>query len=1211
MWESDANLLSSIRITNIKTTSNIAANPERLFRYYVQSGNPKEPLPIYLDSMSDGSWKVAWSDGTNVYVTTPTGSTITYPGSSVRGFVAHDDGTVAFLVKQGTLDFFLVKMNTAGNEVFKATIDNRAKDFSLGGGRLQYGAGIDGVQKYAAYYKVHEGGHEGDAYQYITADGASVTAGWSWGCSHSMEERLVYNPTIKRFGPFCLSDAYPSHGYHYEHRTKSPVFTTTAAENGYVAGGLGGVVATSTGWLVTFTCPQDGGPMTTNTDVGLIHLAHESGVFLSTPKWLTNTPNIWEMGAHLAKFSQQTDRYLVGWIEKLSNNYFDRSNDKYMIAVINSAGDFLQAPEDISSKAIFHERADFITFPNGDVGWVASWSGTPPNPSYSAQAEFNVVKLVTSCSPNPCSNPPECYQSPGVCDANTIICSYPTKSPKGTPCQNGAGECDNGVCDLCLSNQLICPGTAAPFCKAQVKGSCRQQQCVYEQLAASGTSCPGGLCNAQGKCTGDCNDPNCEQCDSTAVGTCTACTNNMILQNGCCLVNNCLKVDGVGSNSGDYIETGVNGNYPYYYNAAARKYLTFYCCGWGWSITNSATGGSASYISDDATAATPDKATSTWRGGKTVTITKCDLCAGKTCDTPPPCYTGPGTCNQCAICDYQLMAAGTACTLNGNAGTCDGLGGCGQTAAVTPSPTPSSPTPSPTVPTCPAEENWPATAIGVTEQLSCLTTQTGSITRTCNAGGVWGGAVDSCVQIPTCTDGTMNGLETGIDCGGTSCSPCLWCDTVNCGANGMCNEVTDTCDCSGSYTGARCEIPPVNLCTNINCGSYGNCDSNSGTCICTDGWTGAQCHLQPYGTCTDGIKNGDEAGVDCGGTNCTSACKSYVFAENGYGKCSVDCGKGTQSVAVVCMHPNGMIMPNDTQCIAANAHPISSKRECVKSPCAVYTWVANAPWGECSQTCNVGIQTRPIQCHSSIGDVLVDPSKCDPTNKPIETQTCNNNGLTCTAAHWVVSGWGECDRSCGGGNSNRAVFCVDTNGNKVNIKECAKDTTQYTTDRACNLNSCEVYAWENCPLWEPCTSECGGGYGMLGVQYKDVFCRNSKSVVVDPSKCDLSKKPNNEKNGCNPQPCTRYNWMADGPWGPCTNGQRIRTFHCHAPDGANAPRKDCIDAAIPLPPATMNCQENVCPTIFSISSACSKVLTLFQYFIMAASVFLSFLFLKI
>ena len=71
------------------------------------------------------------------------------------------------------------------------------------------------------------------------------------------------------------------------------------------------------------------------------------------------------------------------------------------------------------------------------------------------------------------------------------------------------------------------------------------------------------------------------------------------------------------------------------------------------------------------------------------------------------------------------------------------------------------------------------------------------------------GASDKCgaPPAPTCTDGIQNGNETGVDCGGPDCAPCV----------------------------------------------------------------------QP--TCTDGIQNGDETGVDCGGPDCAPcaiACSSTI-----------------------------------------------------------------------------------------------------------------------------------------------------------------------------------------------------------------------------------------------------------------------------------------------------------------------------------------------
>lgn len=71
----------------------------------------------------------------------------------------------------------------------------------------------------------------------------------------------------------------------------------------------------------------------------------------------------------------------------------------------------------------------------------------------------------------------------------------------------------------------------------------------------------------------------------------------------------------------------------------------------------------------------------------------------------------------------------------------------------------------------------------------------------------------------TCDDGIQNGTETGIDCGGTN---------------------------------PNCDACPPDGCTDATAHNYDpNAPNDDGSCM----------------TCSDGIQNGDETGVDCGGTN--------------------------------------------------------------------------------------------------------------------------------------------------------------------------------------------------------------------------------------------------------------------------------------------------------------------------------------------------------
>jgi hypothetical protein len=162
---------------------------------------------------------------------------------------------------------------------------------------------------------------------------------------------------------------------------------------------------------------------------------------------------------------------------------------------------------------------------------------------------------------------------------------------------------------------------------------------------------------------------------------------------------------------------------------------------------------------------------------------------------------------------------------------------------------------------------------------------------------------------PTCSDGIQNGDETGVDCGGSVCPPCATSCTDN--------EVTVTINldnypeetswtitndagsvvASGGTYGAFPDGSTVteDLCLVDDCytftinDSYGDgicCAYGSGSYTVTDGSGSVLASGGSFGsseatdfcfggtppppgpTCTDGIQNGDETGIDCGGSVC-------------------------------------------------------------------------------------------------------------------------------------------------------------------------------------------------------------------------------------------------------------------------------------------------------------------------------------------------------
>lgn len=486
---------------------------------------------------------------------------------------------------------------------------------------------------------------------------------------------------------------------------------------------------------------------------------------------------------------------------------------------------------------------------------------------------------------------------------------------------------------------------------------------------------------------------------------------------------------------------------------------------------------------------------------------------------------------------------------------------------------------------CPADAGWAATAPGTAATpKACTSPQVGSTTRMCSSTGLWQSPVVNCQTPATCTDGIQNQDETCIDCGGTACAACTPCACVNCGLHGNCTD--GTCACSGGWTGPKCSIAP-DPCFGITCQNGGAC--NGGACSCINGYSGTLCGTAPAATCTDGIKNQDESAIDCGGS--CPACPTYQWIASDWSNCSVSCGGGNQQRSVQCADSKGVFVASAN---CSTLHPVELQQECNVDPCPTFTWITGA-YGPCSSPCNSGVQTRSVQCQSSVGPTIVQ-SGCTAASKPDVQQTCNTDA--CTSYHWVSLPWTPCTASCAGGTQTRSIECRDVNDTLATNPTMCDATMTPPTQQSCNLQVCDSYKWQPCPTFLPCTAQCNGGGSMVGVQYRDVFCiRQSDQGVVDNSLCK-DTPPTTALSVCNPEKCTGYNWMANANWGPCEQDStgrysRNRTFHCHDVDGQTALNSDCVAKAGKMPIDRLPCAPGVC----SDSNGCPLVQigTLFNY----------------
>lgn len=199
---------------------------------------------------------------------------------------------------------------------------------------------------------------------------------------------------------------------------------------------------------------------------------------------------------------------------------------------------------------------------------------------------------------------------------------------------------------------------------------------------------------------------------------------------------------------------------------------------------------------------------------------------------------------------------------------------------------------------------------------------------------VWNEDTNSCTDItdvvncdgPSCDDGIQNGTETGIDCGGNNCSTCTYtCDdtmTDNGGnQNYFDNENTEWTICSGSsdvigltfsefaleaggqsgcydklqlYDGDNIGAVSMGVfCGNtLNDAPGGGYIESSGSCITLkftsdasvtmSGWS-LDISCASASSCTDGIQNGGETGIDCGGecAPCSDGCGEDFYDTGG------------------------------------------------------------------------------------------------------------------------------------------------------------------------------------------------------------------------------------------------------------------------------------------------------------------------------------------
>jgi hypothetical protein len=266
----------------------------------------------------------------------------------------------------------------------------------------------------------------------------------------------------------------------------------------------------------------------------------------------------------------------------------------------------------------------------------------------------------------------------------------------------------------------------------------------------------------------------------------------------------------------------------------------------------------------------------------------------------------------------------------------------------------------------------------------------------------------TCRAVPSsCTDGKVDGSETDVDCGGSSCPPCAVPEKC----------VADS-DCLSGYCGGGACSPPTATDglvddgeTDVDCG--GATDSDGSANPASDGApgcaTGKLCVLPAdcssgvcagatstkSGTCsaptdTDGVKNGGETGIDCGGA--TSATGAPLAGSDGAPACGAGqgCAGAIDCVSGVC-----------TALVCQAANPTDG--------------VKNG--GETDVDCGGGV--------AGDGAAPCAPGKACLAASDCDSKVCTGDVCVAASPTDKVQNGGESDVDCGGSTTDGAPRCAD------------------------------------------------------------------------------------------------------------------------------------------------------------------------------------------
>jgi hypothetical protein len=255
----------------------------------------------------------------------------------------------------------------------------------------------------------------------------------------------------------------------------------------------------------------------------------------------------------------------------------------------------------------------------------------------------------------------------------------------------------------------------------------------------------------------------------------------------------------------------------------------------------------------------------------------------------------------------------------------------------------------------------------------------------------------------------------------------------------------------------ECNVSPCPVnCTVGDWQSWGSCDATCGTLAHNGVKTRAReiVHSSSFqGTVCPHLTDS----MECGTIPCPVDCKVSAFTA--WSACDKTCGGGNQRRT---RHPTGFVTAfGGKECPDLTEHQACDEQAC-PSDCEVDQW---GPYGDCSLSCGGGVRVQ----ERIITKPMVGGGKACPAT--IRNHACPTNPcpVHCTVGDW--GGYGDCDATCGGGESTRtrAVISHAKHGGYV----CESTTSSVSCANTPCAIDCHVTQFSD---WSACAQSCGTGF---------------------------------------------------------------------------------------------------------------------------------------